>query len=477
LFLLVSGVSEGLWRFRRIRGLLLFTGMLLVDGVYLSFMTHATGGSVSPLRYVVLLHLIVATLLASYRTGLKLAFWHSLLLFVVFHAQQGGLLTSVEGNYQGLPGSDYERLSGFVLAFWLVALVTASFSAINERELRRRRIDLEALAELATRIERMQEPTTVAQVVADSLVSTFGFERALVLAAPDGDPALLASTMRNAAPSAESGVDLVVRQAGEDRRTLLLRRLDPDQNPRLARLLPNANNVAVVPLLAEGRSIGVLVAEHNLRHGSRIEERVVAMAGQFAAHAALKLDNAWLLAEVQTMAETDALTRVANRRTFEAALERELARATRAAEPVSLVMVDIDHFKLVNDTHGHQVGDDVLQIVAHALGSECRAIDTLARYGGEEFAVILPTCDAAEAVEIAERLRQAVASAPTPVKVTSSAGVATYPLDSVNGAALVKAADEALYESKRNGRNRVTSASAATTEVASAELWETLTSL
>jgi len=139
--------------------------------------------------------------------------------------------------------------------------------------------------------------------------------------------------------------------------------------------------------------------------------------------------------------------------------------------------VDIDHFKLVNDTHGHQVGDDVLQIVAHALGSECRAIDTLARYGGEEFAVILPTCDAAEAVEIAERLRQAVASAPTPVKVTSSAGVATYPLDSVNGAALVKAADEALYESKRNGRNRVTSASAATTEVASAELWETLTSL
>ncbi|HWG93207.1 MAG TPA: GGDEF domain-containing protein, partial [Mycobacteriales bacterium] len=137
-------------------------------------------------------------------------------------------------------------------------------------------------------------------------------------------------------------------------------------------------------------------------------------------------------------------------------LEREVARATRSAEHVSLVMVDIDHFKVLNDTHGHQAGDEVLRNVAAALSCECRDFDTPARYGGEEFAVVLPGCGPEEAVLIAERLRQAVAAAPSVVPITASAGVATYPSHAGDADTLVRAADEALYQSKNSGRDRTT---------------------
>jgi diguanylate cyclase (GGDEF)-like protein len=159
---------------------------------------------------------------------------------------------------------------------------------------------------------------------------------------------------------------------------------------------------------------------------------------------------------VQRLAATDGLTRIANRRAFEATLERELARATRTAEHVSLVMVDIDHFKDLNDSLGHQAGDEVLRNAAAALACACREFDTAARYGGEEFAVILPGCDPEQALEAAERLRRAVGEAPMPVRLTASAGVATFPAHAGDAESLVRAADEALYASKRAGRNQTT---------------------
>ncbi|MGZ6793158.1 MAG: GGDEF domain-containing protein, partial [Mycobacteriales bacterium] len=194
-----------------------------------------------------------------------------------------------------------------------------------------------------------------------------------------------------------------------------------------------------------------LVVEHT---GRRIQRRVVSGLERSASYAALALRNAWLLEQVQRLAATDGLTKIANRRTFEATLEREVARATRGAEHVSLVMVDIDHFKQLNDTHGHQAGDEVLRNVAAALSCECRDFDTPARYGGEEFAVILPGCGPEEAYDIAERLRRSVSAAPSVVPVTASAGVATYPSHAADADTLVRAADEALYAAKHAGRDR-----------------------
>src|SRR5204863_6445885 len=140
--------------------------------------------------------------------------------------------------------------------------------------------------------------------------------------------------------------------------------VDPTTDAVLTELLPACGNLVLIPLSAEGRAIAVLVGEHGYRSGSRIERRVVAMLEQFVAHAALALRNAWLLEQVRDLAATDGLTRIGNRRTFEETLDREVARAAGTGEQMSLVMVDIDHFKRLNDTHGHQRGDDVLRRVA-----------------------------------------------------------------------------------------------------------------
>jgi len=198
-----------------------------------------------------------------------------------------------------------------------------------------------------------------------------------------------------------------------------------------------------------------MVLEHGARRG-RIERRVVLMVQQLAAHGALALRNAFLLQQVQRLAETDPLTGIANRRTFHGVLGKELARAARSGEQVTLAMIDIDHFKRLNDEHGHQIGDDVLKGVANALASACRSFDTPTRYGGEEFAVILPSCTSKESLIAAERLRSAIAGAGLEVPVTVSAGVATFPTHAADPNALIKAADEALYESKHAGRDRVT---------------------
>lgn len=461
-YLSLSLASELLWRFFRRRGLVLLAAMLITDGIYLAWVTYATGGTVSPLRYVILLHLIAVALLASYRTGLKLALWHSLLLFVVFYAQEAGILEPMPDSVTRLPGSPFQQLAIFIVVFWGVTIATATFSAVNERELRRRRFDLEALARMAAELERSSEPAAVAEVLVDNVVDAFSFARGAVLGIQGDDVTLMASRGgTDLAPGGQplAGPGSVIERAREARRTLLVSDLDPHADAALVALLPGACNLVVVPLSAEGRAIGVLVVEHAMRSGSRIERRVVSALERFASQAALALRNAWLLEEVQRLATTDGLTGLANRRSFDAALEREVARAGRSDEEVTLVLLDIDHFKTFNDAHGHQQGDEVLRRVGAVLAAECREYDTPARYGGEELAVVLPRCGASDGLATAERLRQAIAAIEGPVVITASAGVATFPLHATSTAALVTAADEALYESKRAGRNRVTVAS------------------
>jgi diguanylate cyclase (GGDEF)-like protein len=158
------------------------------------------------------------------------------------------------------------------------------------------------------------------------------------------------------------------------------------------------------------------------------------------------------------LATTDGLTGIANRASFDQILVAELSRAARQRDDVSLLLVDIDHFKALNDRHGHQAGDHVLRLVATTLAAACREFDTAARYGGEEFAVLLPATSTDDAVEVAERLRAAIESMPAGLQVTVSAGVATFPFDGTGPDGLVAAADEALYAAKRGGRNRVTAA-------------------
>lgn len=167
---------------------------------------------------------------------------------------------------------------------------------------------------------------------------------------------------------------------------------------------------------------------------------------------------------LKAMTITDGLTQVANRRRYDECLATEFLRACRQQYPLSVILLDIDHFKTLNDTHGHLIGDDCLISVAKACSDLIhRSGDLLARYGGEEFVVLLPDTPEAGALAVAERLRQAVADAPMPagedgkpLELTISVGVATaIPERDEVATALVRRADEALYAAKEAGRNRV----------------------
>lgn len=167
--------------------------------------------------------------------------------------------------------------------------------------------------------------------------------------------------------------------------------------------------------------------------------------------------------QAEEMASRDSLTGLYNHRTFYALLRDEIARSQRFKRPLSLLMLDIDHFKLVNDAHGHQAGDAILKGLSELLLERARGVDRVCRYGGEEFTLILPETDAAQALRIAERLRSAVQSRPFPIGdgavagITVSIGVATYPMQEIPPKDFVKAADIALYGAKQSGRNRVCS--------------------
>jgi diguanylate cyclase (GGDEF)-like protein len=173
---------------------------------------------------------------------------------------------------------------------------------------------------------------------------------------------------------------------------------------------------------------------------------------------------------MQQQALTDSLTGCYNRRSFELQLERDLHLATRMRQSLSLVMLDLDNFKQINDQAGHETGDVALCMLAETLRSELRAVDTAARFGGDEFVIILPQANTEGALLVAERLRKRIEQMEVPGfgRVTSSFGVATFPNDASSRDALVVAADRALYDSKNAGRNRVSPinvASVANTEV------------
>lgn len=169
-----------------------------------------------------------------------------------------------------------------------------------------------------------------------------------------------------------------------------------------------------------------------------------------------------LLHKLEIMAITDHLTEIYNRRHFEEILEREFARATRYNLHLSCLMADIDHFKRINDTYGHAAGDAVLKEVARLIHSSLREVDVIGRWGGEEFIALLTQAKKADAKKVAERILQSVSAhrfqgLPENEKITISIGVASVPEDGDidNWEKLIKAADEALYRAKRNGRNRV----------------------
>ena len=219
---------------------------------------------------------------------------------------------------------------------------------------------------------------------------------------------------------------------------------------------PVASGSLEVPISYRNTVIGMLVIEDDVASRNWEDEEML-MVKTVCDQLSVAISHARLFQQVQMQAMTDALTGLYNHRYFQERLERETKLADRNNEQVSLILLDLDHLKHINDSHGHRSGDAALCHVASMMRSAVREVDISARYGGEEFVVILPKCNRESAIDVAERLRESIAS--TPVErmgqVTASIGVATYPSGAKNKEELIEMADRAMYLAKAAGRNRV----------------------
>jgi diguanylate cyclase (GGDEF)-like protein len=211
-----------------------------------------------------------------------------------------------------------------------------------------------------------------------------------------------------------------------------------------------------IPITYRNSVIGVLVVEDDTP-GRDWEDEEELMVRTVSDQLAVAISHVRLFRHVQTQAMTDSLTGLYNHRYFQERLERELRLADRNDDKVSLILLDLDHLKRINDTLGHRAGDAALCHVARLMQTTVRSVDVCARYGGEEFVVILPQCDREGAIMVAERLRESIASTPAKKigQVTASLGVATYPSSARSNEELIEMADRAMYLAKAAGRNRV----------------------
>jgi len=223
---------------------------------------------------------------------------------------------------------------------------------------------------------------------------------------------------------------------------------------------PREIELAAMPLVRSGAVVGVLAL---FDRDGPFSEQDLATLRTLAGQATAAVDNVLLHEETRRQSLTDGLTGLWNYRYFQMSVSKELERAARFHRPLALLMLDLDRFKVVNDTFGHQRGDAVLVELAERLRGQVRDVDLLARYGGEEFVVVLPETDEAGAVQVAERIRQSVAGSPfgadgqgpsgSPLQLTVSIGIAVFPAHGDTPATLLRRADDALYTAKREGRD------------------------
>ncbi|MBM3249468.1 MAG: diguanylate cyclase [Candidatus Omnitrophica bacterium] len=217
--------------------------------------------------------------------------------------------------------------------------------------------------------------------------------------------------------------------------------------------LDGYKDYTVLPLSIQNKTVGYLVAK-GVRE--RESEKFFILAGQFL----IGIKRAYLYRKIQELAITDSLTRVFSRRYFLERFREEVERSRKQKYELSFLMVDIDHFKEINDNYGHLVGDAILREVSTTIKENIRQMDFMGRYGGEELSIVLPETDKEQAVLVAERIRKTLESKQMSIYderlgVTISIGISTFPKDSADLGDLIDRSDEALYQAKQSGRNRV----------------------
>jgi diguanylate cyclase (GGDEF)-like protein len=332
-------------------------------------------------------------------------------------------------------------------------LANRSDEALRERSVRLRQI-LEASREFSESLNL----TYVVGAVRKSTVAVGGYARVVVWLMDDDQKRLVDADRNRDIVSSDSGP--VELGQGLARRAAKSGRITFEGHKKQAHF--SDSNVGpvcaiAVPLIVGARVVGALEARNaEAKVATAAEVEILEM---LATHAATAIESARLHEIIEERSHTDALTRLFNRRRLEEDLEAECKRCARYERPLSLVMLDVDHFKAFNDSHGHPQGDEALQGVADVMASCLRTTDTAYRYGGEEFCVLLRETIAQDGMLFAERVRQRIEqrfASRVSAGITASLGVAGFSLGTPTPRALLEAVDAAMYQSKHAGRNRVT---------------------
>jgi diguanylate cyclase (GGDEF)-like protein len=378
------------------------------------------------------------------------------------------------------PDLGRDELGTLALAFNRMLARLTDLKAVEidtQRDLERARTALELKAQLENRVAELQILYDLARKIASSLDLNEVLERVTAVVPSRLEVAKFSIMLVNAEGKLEvlkahpanvgsEGMTFSIGEgvcgaAAELRKSWYVADLENEPLFKVRGGQKEKGSLLSVPMLRGDELIGVLNFERPEKSNFGPDEMDFFSA--VADQVGIAVQNARLHEQTVALSITDPLTGVPNRRHLFQQLEAELARARRFGTPLSMVMIDIDHFKHLNDAAGHSAGDDVLRQVCKLMRKSLRKVDTLARYGGEEFVVLLPQITREEAFEVAEKLRRGIAEgnvehgATQPGgRVTISVGVATLPFDATEQAKLVDCADSALYASKRGGRNKVT---------------------
>lgn len=338
-YLFLSVASPVVIRSRRNRALLVIGASLLLDGLYLSWATYVTGGVSSPLQFLVYVHVVAVTLAASFRTGFKLAAWHSLMIFAVHYAGVAGIAGLREVEAVPIDGVFWTLAATTVGALWAVALVCAAFSSVNERELRAQKTDLDDLSAMVREMEESPGTPEICRILLDELCRVFGFARGAVLASPNGTLEVMASRGRvgEAIPTPD-GVDPIMRETWNERQVRLVHSVDPGTDPLIAAIVPDGRDLVLAPMcLPGGGRIGIVILEH--AGGGQIKRWVVSLIEQYVAHAALTLHNTWLVTELEErLQENRALQQrlVVQNSSLEAEVQARTRELTASLQDVRL---------------------------------------------------------------------------------------------------------------------------------------------
>ncbi len=466
-FALHLSIFSLIWKFKPKIISEVFTYSLIFDVIFVTYLIKFTGGADSSFYLLYYLNIMFS----AYYFSLNFCVGISFAVTTLYMISNPELLDKVSPVELGL------RV-GFAWFFaYAVGFVSRHMKqsegkllklldSLNESttELERSQARVEKIYETSRVLGEIHDDQGITQDVFNIVESILGFEMCSIhLCSPDlsylYERGRLEEGERKTTNLREiialDGIVGEVVRTGESKRLI-----DLEQSEKYIPTIAEAKSALIVPMISHGKVIGILQAESTrINRFSDIDQKVASI---LAASAAMAYENSRLHNELEMMVIIDDLTGVYNYRYFSDKLADEIRRATRYRQPLSLIMVDIDWFKRINDTYGHEAGNVLLKGVVRVIALNIRDTDTLARYGGEEFIIILPQTDHDDAQLIAERIRSEIEKSTfgdghkyPKLTATVSVGITTYPDNGHSEDELVQLVDRAMYLAKGSGKNAV----------------------